>query len=323
MTRPRPRLLVLNDPHPMRISRELAEEIGYNESVVLLQLEYLISISTTQERDGDLWTYQSLDDLRSNFFPWWSTATIWRVLKSLEAKRLIKIGNYNRLGMDRTQWFALDEEGISGLTSVKLDLPIFQNEKWERNSRRPTPNQPELMPENPPEEPPIFQNETPIFQNEKCIFQNETTIPEIPTEIPTKTSKPKERAEFPNENPGAGARAPAGPRNPEPPEILIFREVTGRRPTRDQRALVIETIRENGFTAADLQVYWREWSARGYNPLSLPWLLEWAVQGSIPVQAGRASSRRTSNTDDRSRYLRGPYAEFIDQPDRPITNQQS
>lgn len=155
MARPRIRLLIPNDPHPMRIERDLAKEIGLNESIVLLQLEYLITISSN-ERDGRMWTYQSLQDLHEIYFPWWSPTTISRIVKSLEEKELIVIGNYNKLGYDRTQWYALNDVGIARLTSVLMHSDaIFQNEKS------------------------IFQNgdmDHVKMKNGSC--QNETTIPE-------------------------------------------------------------------------------------------------------------------------------------------------
>ncbi len=175
----RPRLLTFNDPHPMRIDRDLAKEIGLNESIVLLQLEYLISISGN-ERDGRMWTYQSLTDLHETYFPWWSLMTIQRTLKSLEKNGLIIVGNYNKLGYDRTQWFALNEEGINKLHSVA-----------------------------------IYQNDTSMYQNDKSIYQfvemdhnklingseqNDTTIPEI-------THKNTQR-----EDVSANATAPRAPR---------------------------------------------------------------------------------------------------------------
>lgn len=161
MARPRIRLLIANDPHPMRIERDLAKEIGLNESIVLLQLEYLISISNN-ERDGRLWTYQTLQDLHEIYFPWWSPTTISRIVKALEERELIVIGNYNKLGYDRTQWYALNDVGIARLSSVLLHTDaIFQNEKS------------------------ILQNEKSIFQNgdidhvkmKNGSSQNETTIP--------------------------------------------------------------------------------------------------------------------------------------------------
>ena len=115
----RHRIFVLNDQTVLRLHPALAVEIGLNESLLLLQLEYLISISR-HEHEGRIWTYQSLNDLQENYFPFLSRATIGRTLKSLEEKRLIIRGNFNRAAFDRTAWFALDEEGIAQLTAIRL-----------------------------------------------------------------------------------------------------------------------------------------------------------------------------------------------------------
>ncbi len=174
MARPRIRLLIANDPHPMRIERDLAEEIGLNESIVLLQLEYLIGVSN-HERDGRLWTYHTLQDLHTIYFPWWSVMTISRIVKALAEKELIVIGNYNKLGYDRTQWFALNETGIARLKSVLIHPDaIYQNEKW------------------------ISQNGTSIYQNDdmdsnKMINgsqQIDTTIPKNTHENTHESGKP-------------------------------------------------------------------------------------------------------------------------------------
>jgi len=167
------RIFVLNEPYALRISPALAQEIGFSESIVLLQLEFLITISKTKEIDGNIWTYQSLADLKNNYFPFWSIATISRIIKRLEKEGYIKIGNYNKLGYDRTQWYSLNEEGIAKLNSIYIDKSILQNEKWNRAKCKMEPRK--------------MQNGT---------AQNETTIPETPTETPTETP-PEEDPPFP------------------------------------------------------------------------------------------------------------------------------
>jgi hypothetical protein len=134
----------------------LALELGLNESIMLLQIEYLISISG-HERDGKRWTFQTLEDLKEKYFRWWSIATISRTLKNLEDAQLVHISNFNKRKSDRTHWFALNLEGIDKLKSVN----IFQIEKS------------------------ISQNATSILQDEKSILQFETTLPETSTEITT------------------------------------------------------------------------------------------------------------------------------------------
>lgn len=127
--RERERIVVMNDPHAMRINKELAEEIGFQESIVFLQLEYLIAnsgdIITGPDGVARRWKRLPLRDLQEHHFSWWSAATILRVLNRLQERNLILVGEHNELGYDRTQWYAIDEEGVRELHSVA----IFQNEK--------------------------------------------------------------------------------------------------------------------------------------------------------------------------------------------------
>jgi len=162
----RVRLFVLNDTHPLRICKPLAEEIGFNESIVLLQLEYLIGISNTKVIDDELWTRQSAANLKDEHFPWWSIPTISRIINNLangkpgKYEPLIKLGNYNKFSYDRTQWIALNRDGIAKLKSIKIDNAIFQNEKWNRANCKMEPRK--------------MRNGT--AQNEKWISQNEKSI---------------------------------------------------------------------------------------------------------------------------------------------------
>lgn len=145
----RERLFVLNDPHAMRISGELAAEIGLNESIVLLQIEFIISVYGKQRR-GRQWTRQSLSELRDEYFQWWSLSTVHRAVKNLEDRNLLTVKNHNRTGFDRTQWFALNLDGLATLRSVTLA------------------QDPDALPLNSP----ISQNEKSISQNDKSIRSN-------------------------------------------------------------------------------------------------------------------------------------------------------
>ena len=147
----RDRIFVLNDPHALRVSGELAKEIGLNESIVLLQIEFLISISDN-ERDGKFWTYQSVRDLKLNYFPWWSIATINRTIQNLVKAKLLTVDNFNDHKYDKTRWMCLGE-GVNGLKSITL-----------------------------------YQNDTRSAQIDTRSAQIDTTIPETTPETTTESS---------------------------------------------------------------------------------------------------------------------------------------
>ena len=140
------RIFVLNEPVALRISPALAEEIGLNESIVLLQIEFWISISD-HVIDGRRWTYQSIRDMKEKAFPFWSKDTINRAITSLINKGLLIEGNFNEKKYDKTRWFALGD-GIKNLRSIQF----------------------------------VEGYETRSTQNETRSTQNETPIPEITTE---------------------------------------------------------------------------------------------------------------------------------------------
>lgn len=114
------RLFILNDDYSLRICPQLAKEIGLNESIIFLQLEYLIAISG-HEKDGRSWTYQSTRKMQNDYFPWWSIDTINRAIHKLEERKLIVIGNYNQRTYDKTRWFAINFDEADKLVAVSVD----------------------------------------------------------------------------------------------------------------------------------------------------------------------------------------------------------
>ena len=148
------RIYTSNDPTILRIHPKLAEQIGLNESIMLLQIEFLISISSTDKKQGKDWTYQSVRKLQKEYFPFWSTATINRIIHSLQENGYIRIDNFNKHGYDRTRWMSINYKKVSELDCITVaDMAV---------SKCNTP-----------------------CQNDTSFTQNDTTIPEITTENPT------------------------------------------------------------------------------------------------------------------------------------------
>lgn len=183
----RPQLYVINDPTVLKIVPELANEIGLNESIMLLQIDYLISISTSERngnwperRNGYDWCFLSVRDLQEKYFSFWSIATINRTIQSLIQKNLIVEDNFNQAKFDKTRWLRLDMEGISKLNSIMVRNDTRRNQNDTRTNQYDTGRN---------------QNDTRTAQNDTGRNQNETTIPETSTETSTETSNNNENSD--------------------------------------------------------------------------------------------------------------------------------
>ena len=117
----------LFDEHPILIDKKLAAVIGFNEAVVLQQLNYWLHSKSAKQINGRLWVYNSYDNWRKDNFPFWSTRTIRRIFDSCEKKGVILTGNFNKAGFDKTKWYSIDENKINDL----MDSPCGQNGQTE------------------------------------------------------------------------------------------------------------------------------------------------------------------------------------------------
>jgi DnaD/phage-associated family protein len=196
----RRRLFILNNQNAPRLSPELATEIGLNESIILLQIEFWISISD-HFIDGKYWTYQSIRDIQKTF-SFWSHETINRAINSLIKLELLDSGNYNQNRYDKTRWFSLNEEGISKLKSISINT-LSQNETTFSDSQGLddessfnnllSNNTKEGLSQNvtplsTPKKSTLSQNETTLSQNETALSQDVTTIPETTPETTPENS---------------------------------------------------------------------------------------------------------------------------------------
>jgi hypothetical protein len=121
--------LLLNE-QPLLIMPQLANAIGLNESIVLQQIHYWLEINrkaNVNHKSGHYWTYNTYDKWKEQF-PFWSVNTVRRIIKSLEDKKLIVYGNYNKLKFDRTKWYRIDYERLDMIESH----PSAQNGQMEQ-----------------------------------------------------------------------------------------------------------------------------------------------------------------------------------------------
>lgn len=113
---------LLIDDYPIQVLPKLAKEVGLNEAIFLQQLHYWLSGKSAKYKDGKKWIYNTYEDWQKQF-PFWSVSTIKRTISSLESKKLIFKGNYNRAGFDKTIWYSVDYDELN-----RMNQRVGQNE---------------------------------------------------------------------------------------------------------------------------------------------------------------------------------------------------
>ena len=89
-------------------SRTVAKEHGEKAAVLLQYLAHHVSKSK-HTHGGRKWFYRTLDDL-AEVFPYLKRSTIHVILQKLGKENgPLLIGDYNKKGYDRTNWFAFKQ----------------------------------------------------------------------------------------------------------------------------------------------------------------------------------------------------------------------
>jgi len=123
---------------PLQVLPSLAVKIGLNEAIILQQIHYWISNELNRNViGGRKWVYNSYKDWKKQF-PFWGKNTIVRTIDSLENKKLLISGAFNKLPRDRTKWYTIDYESLKCLEvgnssknddskEENADSPIYPN----------------------------------------------------------------------------------------------------------------------------------------------------------------------------------------------------
>jgi hypothetical protein len=263
----------------LRLSPTLAAEIGLNESIVLMQVQYLTSISEYQI-DGEKWIRGSLPELIERYFPFLSPATLSRVFHSLERAGLLHVGRFNKFKYDRTQWFRLNVDNctkLNGFYIFQNERSILQNDGMHASKMKDACEQNEITIR---EE--IYSRE--IYQGEIQGEEGESAADAASgADAPAPAAPPKVSA--PPKNPKT-TKQPSDERTTHP-AIIAYREACGKYPKKELYDRIITSLglEPDAVRLLECRV---EWVARGYNPSAATWALEWYGDG-IPSARGRAS----------------------------------
>jgi hypothetical protein len=96
---------------------EHAQKYGLHEAILLRGIIFWIrknKANKKHEHEGHTWTYNSREAWAAQF----AFLTTWQVRKALESLRdqgVLLVGNYNTTSMDRTTWYAIQDESLLAL----------------------------------------------------------------------------------------------------------------------------------------------------------------------------------------------------------------
>ncbi|PEL97667.1 hypothetical protein CN604_18545 [Bacillus wiedmannii] len=128
--------LLIHEP-PLMVLPSLAKEIGLNEAIVLQQIHYWQQMSR-HFHDDKRWIYNSFPKWNEQF-PFWSERTLKRIFKSLEDRKLLFVGNYNKLAIDRTKWYSINYEVLNGISGQNGTTIVTKCPDESVNMTRPLP----------------------------------------------------------------------------------------------------------------------------------------------------------------------------------------
>ena len=117
---------------------EHAKKYGVDTAIVLKNLQFWIMKNKANNRhfyEGRTWTYNSVKAF-AELFPYWTERQIIRILKTMEEKKIIISGNYNKSAYDRTKWYAFFDESIY----LKSEIHLTERSNGNTEKVKPIPN---------------------------------------------------------------------------------------------------------------------------------------------------------------------------------------
>lgn len=146
---------------------EMAAKYGIAAAILYRHFQFWIVKNRADGRhfhDGRTWSYNTRKGL-CGMFPYLGEGRVRAGIKKLVDAGILRTGNYNRRGFDRTLWFAFEDEKTAflGLPAHWLKSPMENQVKK-----------------------PIGLNDQCIGRNSQCIGKNSQPIPDKTTDIKNK-----------------------------------------------------------------------------------------------------------------------------------------
>ena len=122
--------LLINEA-PLLVQPSLANAIGLNEAIFIQQLHYFCERSR-HVFNGNRWVFNTYKQW-CDVFPFWSEATIKRIISRLEKMDLVlSSSEFNQFNIDRTKWYRINYEKLAEIEQQIFDSRLGQNDPIEQ-----------------------------------------------------------------------------------------------------------------------------------------------------------------------------------------------
>lgn len=121
---------LLIEDYPILVSPKLAQAIGLEESIVVQQLHWLFkNVNNGRMHDGHRWIFNTIEQWREQYFPFWSPSTIQRIFSNLETMMLV-ISCQPEGVMSRRKYYRLNRGMVKRLQDGRILKPKKKS-KWD------------------------------------------------------------------------------------------------------------------------------------------------------------------------------------------------
>ncbi|OON96026.1 MAG: hypothetical protein ATN36_06685 [Epulopiscium sp. Nele67-Bin005] len=151
---------------------EMAFEIGLKQAIMLAEIQKWVGYNKSQHKnfqEGEYWVYNTASAW-AKLVPVGGVQTIRKVLADLEQLGLIKSGNFNKFGADKTKWYTIVDNENHNTDGTENIIPSNENHNTDGTEN--------ITPSNENHNTDVIKNITPSNENHNTdVIKNITPIP--------------------------------------------------------------------------------------------------------------------------------------------------
>ena len=109
----------------MQFNNKIAVVYGVEEAVMIENIYWWVEKNRANGQhfyDGRYWTYNSHKAFKE-LFPFWTLRQVQRILENCQKRCAIMVGNFNKSGYNRTNWYTITDDVNAVYVSENLHTP--------------------------------------------------------------------------------------------------------------------------------------------------------------------------------------------------------